>query len=238
MPSDKAKRHGRRNATSDRNRDRALRTRPARKNILIVCEGKETEPSYFRGLIDAHRLHTVAVQRIEVKGVGRQGPALVTYAEGLQKRGADAYDEIWCVFDKDSLSSEEFNNAIAYTKSHRFLRTAWSNEAWELWYVLHFQFLDNAPTHGGRGVARDWYVHRLHSLLQPLGRTYYDKADRKLYEDLGTERRDTAIRHAIRLEKQNAAHGESHHRCVPGTTVHTLVQCLLEMAPENDQTSD
>jgi hypothetical protein len=225
---------GARRAVTSGDRDRSVGRRTPRERILIVCEGEETEPNYFNGLIAFHLLNTVTVaSRIEVRGTGRQGPSLVAFAQGLQRSGPDAYAEIWCVFDKDSTPPDDFNRGVLACAGHKYLRVAWTNEAWELWYVLHFLYLDNAPPAGPQGTARAWYRRKLDELLLPLGRTRYDKSDRGLYRDLGTQRRDQALARADKLQADNKHHGASYHLHVPGTTVHELVRRLLELAPEN-----
>jgi hypothetical protein len=216
-------------------RDRATDFRPTRERILIVCEGEKTEPNYFNALIRYHRLNTVFVDQgrqleVTVDGVGRVTRSLVEDAEQRQGRGVDGYHEIWCVFDKDSFPDDDFDNAVAKTRGHEFLRAAWSNEAFELWYVLHFEYLNTAPTRG-RGVVRNYYIERLHTLLRSLGRDRYHKNDESLYELLGASRRDQAVRNARRLLNEYPD-GTACHACKPATTVHELVERLLSYAPE------
>ena len=211
-------------------RDRVPDNRPLRRNILIVCEGKATEPNYFQAIIDAHRLNTVAVQ-VEVLGAGRNTLSLMDYALSLQKTGPDRYSQIWCVFDKDDFKADAFDNAIARTECHPVLRAAWSNEAFELWYVLHFQYLDAAPGHAA-GAARAYYNARLGTLLRPLGRGEYEKNDPTLYTLLGPQRLQTATEYARRLLAFHPS-GTPRHRCLPATTVHELVALLLSYAPEH-----
>ena len=47
----------------------------------------------------------------------------------------------WAVFDKDSFSSQRFNEAIAKALQAG-IDCAWSNEAFELWFLYHFQYVD------------------------------------------------------------------------------------------------
>lgn len=61
------------------------------------------------------------------------------------------FDVTWAVFDKDDFV--DFNEAIAYAKANS-INPAWSNEAFELWYYLHFQFLDTQ-------VGRHQYIEML-----------------------------------------------------------------------------
>jgi hypothetical protein len=211
-------------------RDRISDSRPQRQSILIVCEGEQTEPNYFQAIIDFHRLNTVILQ-VEVIGAGRGALSLTKYALDLQKKGVDRYAQIWCVFDKDDFKADAFDNAISRAEGHSFLRVAWSNEAFELWYVLHFQYLDAAPGYAA-GPARDYYKARLTDLLRPLGRAKYEKNDPTLYAALGPKRLQTAISFARRLQAFHPA-GIPCHRCIPATTVHELVELLLSYAPEH-----
>lgn len=229
-----------------RSRDRAMDFRPARERILIVCEGEKTEPNYFRGLIEYHRLNTVFLDNghqleVTIDGAGRATRSLVEYAARQQRRGRDHYHEIWCVFDQDSFPADDFDNAIARTRNHEYLRAAWSNEAFELWYVLHFEYLNSAPQREGK--PRAYYIERLHTLLQSLGREKYRKNDDTLYALLGEKRRDEARRRARKLMTEYPA-GTPCHACKPGTAVHELVERLLSYAPEtrieatDDQAAD
>ena len=113
---------------------REVATRQPEKTFLIVCEGTRTEPNYFRSF-------PVLSARIEVRGAGRGTLSLVHYAEDLLEDRQDEFDEIWIVFDKDSFSAVSFNNAIAYLESRydEGYRAAYSNEAFELWYLLHYE---------------------------------------------------------------------------------------------------
>ena len=217
-------------------RDRPVGTgpRPLQQNILIVCEGKQTEPNYFQAIINAHGLNTVTALQVDVVGAGRSTLSLTEYALSLQKKGASRYAQIWCAFDKDDFKADAIDNAIRRAEGHSFLRVAWSNEAFELWYVLHFQYLDSAPGHAA-GRARDYYTARLTDLLRPLGYSKYEKNDPTLYVSLGPQRLQTAISFARRLQAFHPA-GTPCHQRIPATTVHELVGLLLSYAPEH-QTS-
>lgn len=178
-------------------RDRVPGARSLRENILIVCEGTKTEPNYFKAIKTFHKLSTVDVG-VEVVGAGQSTLSLTDYALSLQKSGPGRYSQIWCVFDKDDFQPDAFDNAIARAQEHPVLRVAWSNEAFELWYVLHFQYLDTAPGRSG-GPAREYYKTRLNGLLRPLGRAKYEKNDPTLYSLFGPQRLQTAMENARRL---------------------------------------
>ncbi|MGH7862625.1 MAG: RloB family protein, partial [Candidatus Dormibacteraceae bacterium] len=117
----------------DRRRDyrrRKVDIRDPSPRILIVCEGTKTEPNYFRGF---------RVLSAEIIGEGYNTVSLVERAREL--RDADGpYDQVWCVFDHDSYSPGDFNAAVGNAESAG-IRVAYSNEAFELWYCLHFAYI-------------------------------------------------------------------------------------------------
>jgi len=80
---------------------RGLPKRKINSKILIICEGKKTEPIYFRGLKDHFRLNGV---NIEITGEGVNPRKIVKRAKDFhyrEKKSGDSYDKVYCVFDKD-----------------------------------------------------------------------------------------------------------------------------------------
>ena len=120
--------------------------------FLIVCEGKKTEPHYFKALINNF---ISAVREVTIEGEGRATVALVDRTQEikaeLERKIAMTFDRVWVVFDKDDF--EDFNEAIK--KAHKLgFHSAWTNEAFELWYYLHFEYLDT-------GISRSAYIEKL-----------------------------------------------------------------------------
>ena len=120
--------------------------------FLIVCEGKKTEPHYFKALINNF---ISAVREVTIEGEGRATVALVDRTQEikaeLERKNAMTFDRVWVVFDKDDF--EDFNEAIK--KAHKLgFHSAWTNEAFELWYYLHFEYLDT-------GISRSAYIEKL-----------------------------------------------------------------------------
>jgi hypothetical protein len=129
-----------------RRRDDLRRRRPftePRPHILVCCEGKVTEPSYFNGLKqEGHN----TLLHVEVKPGGSVPKALIDYAVNskhaaeknarAQKDDNLKYDEVWCVFDVDAhphlLDAKQKAEANG-------INTAISNPCFELWLLLHFQ---------------------------------------------------------------------------------------------------
>jgi hypothetical protein len=104
------------------------------ERLLIVCEGEQTEPNYFRSLRRHLRLQTV---QVVVEGIGKGHVSLVEDAIDRQRRDTDL-DEIWCVFDVETASdSQAFLAAVDKARRNQF-RLAVSNPAFEYWYLLHY----------------------------------------------------------------------------------------------------
>ena len=103
-----------------------------RGRILIVCEGKETEPNYFNSF---PKIDNVSVVTYGGEGCPSQ---VVEKASELRDNAQSPYDVVWVVFDKDDFT--DFKTAIdaAHEKE---IRCAWSNEAFELWFLYHFEIL-------------------------------------------------------------------------------------------------
>jgi hypothetical protein len=179
---------------------RLIKNKIVRDRILIICEGQETEKNYF----ESFRLPNV-----KVLGCGRNTNSLIEFA--IKEKRKDAYEQVWCVFDRDSFPAQNFNEAFFKAESEK-INIAYSNEAFELWYLLHFNYYETA-------FSRDRYEELLSSLLG----FKYQKNSRKIYESIKGLQTD-AIRNADRLmRKYNPCNPE---RDNPSTTVHKLVMLL------------
>lgn len=110
--------------------ERPVNTRALKERFLVVCEGEKTEPNYFKRFRVPGRI-------VDVYGAARNTVSLVR--ETLRLRDLEKYDQVWCVFDKDSFPSQNFNAAITLARAHN-IGVAYSNEAFELWYLLHFDY--------------------------------------------------------------------------------------------------
>ena len=202
------------------NSERKQGTRDQIVRFLIVCEGEKTEPNYFKAFIDNRRSE---VKEVNVKGCGCSTCQLINEAkkirEKLERERPVSFDRVWLVFDKDEF--KDFNKAIEDAKKEG-MNCAWSNQAFELWYVLHFQYLVT-------GVDRKQYIEMIEDKVRKASKNKkfeYKKNDEGFYQILqehGDE--EQAIKRAqklrkIRGEKKNyAAHN-------PRTEVDLLVDEL------------
>ncbi len=78
-----------------------------------------------------------------IKGTGKNTESLIDFTLKYRNRSNQKFDRIWAVFDKDSFTEEQFNSAIIRAEANE-INCAWSNEAFELWLLLHFQFVNHA----------------------------------------------------------------------------------------------
>ncbi|MDE7074876.1 MAG: RloB family protein [Odoribacter sp.] len=109
-----------------------------RCRILIVCEGEKTEPNYFKAFDQMQ--HGSMVYKVECEGGKINTMQVVEKAIELRNKAiasGNPYDTVWAVFDKDDFPASSFNEAIKKAEQEQ-IGCAWSNEAFELWYVFHF----------------------------------------------------------------------------------------------------
>ena len=207
---------GKNRNTSDYLR-RQTKTRETRKNFLIVCEGEKTEVNYFKAFTVPKKIEVM------VKGEGKNSLSLVNKAiqiiDNVNKD--DSFDQIWCVFDKDNCSKEQFNQAERLAKENN-IKIAYSNEAFEIWFILHFQYLDIA-------TSRSEYLTILTNQMQKYGllnkKEKYAKNREDMYEKLKPYQ-TTAITNAAKLIQDRDEAKKHPFDANPSTTVHELVQEL------------
>lgn len=187
--------------------------------FLIVCEGEKTEPFYFETLINSH---VSAVREVTIKGEGKGTVALIDKTceirDELKRKNAMCFDQVWAVFDKDDF--DDFNEAISRAKDCN-IRCAWSNEAFELWYCLHFEHLTS-------GISRSDYITKIEEHIRSKAGKKdfrYRKGCKDIYKLLqqyGSE--EFAKKNAKALRKLHFGTNYSKHN--PCTKVDLLVEEL------------
>lgn len=87
-------------------------TKQPNKVILVICEGEKTEKNYFQRLKECLKLTSVS---IKILPSPHPTPLqVIDYAEQKAKEISE-YDEIYCVFDRDTHS--DFDKALAKAKN-------------------------------------------------------------------------------------------------------------------------
>ena len=110
--------------------------------ILIVCEGRETEPRYFRSLQVAFRIRGMRVEVVPGSdGRGSPGRILKTALLHQKERQLDLSndDEAWCVFDTEQEGTHPDLQDVIERASRAHIQLAVSNPAFEYWYLLHYE---------------------------------------------------------------------------------------------------
>ncbi len=196
-----------------------------RRYYLIVCEGTKTEPNYFEGLKKNLPPGVIDTIDLEVEGTGHNTLTVIDDAqkisERLERLSGRIFDEIWTVFDRDSFPEKNFNNAI-FKGKEKGIYCAWTNEAFELWYLLHFQFFQHS-------MSRDDYKALIErELSRKMGRPFiYQKNSGEMFMLLQQHGdQEQAIKRAKQLETVFADRTDyaNHNPC---TKLHQLIEKLL-----------
>lgn len=188
---------------------RSQGTKDKREVFLIVCEGEETEPNYFKSF---------RMRKDVVVGAGANTVSVVERAIHERENHKKApFDQVWAVFDRDSFPKERFNSALQLADNEG-IKVAYSNEAFEIWYLLHFQYLDSA-------ISRQRYK----DMIEGHMKQEYKKNSPNMYDEL-EDKRETAIQNAENLlSKYNPPDPAEDN---PSTTVHKLVNELVKNSPD------
>ena len=189
------------------------------ERVLIVCEGKKTEPCYFRGLCQDLRLNPKNVV-IEDRKSGLDPKSLVTFAIETFKKDKD-FDHVFCVFDKDKHVS--YNAALDKIRATRLaggtiLHAITSVPCFEIWLLLHFTFTTHPFSAAGDDSNCALVIHELDRKGYIRG---YEKGCRDIFNVL-SDKLETAIHNTGKLENFHKTSQTDN----PSTKVHELVQYL------------
>ena len=215
--------------------------RELRKSVIIACEDSISSPLYFKMIIGK----LISEKKITPNSVviiphsGHTNPTgilenLKSYNEnGLNYKD---YEYKWIVIDRDSQynggghTKEDFNNALSCAKNKRrnlHIDVAYSNDSFELWYLLHFKYRDTA-------IMRDEIIQNVIEMLKKIephkfSRLTKDNIKQENYTkhifDTLLQYQSNAIKNAKKLLKY---YGENHNpeKDNPSTSIHELVHLL------------
>lgn len=227
-----AKRGKIKSKAEEEEKERPVRFRKYEYLFLIVCEDEQTEPAYFgtyKRRIPPETLY------LETVGAGRDPKRVVEFAvkekEILARKAKKEVDEIWVVFDKDdadknATTRQNFADAFSIAAKNRF-ETAYSNEVFELWFLLHFTDVDEKTP-----LTRAEIYQALKEIFQKIpGYESYEydqyKPNERTIEIVLNAGDGNAA--AAKAEKLLEYHGENAPiDANPSTKVHLLVQRLSE----------
>jgi hypothetical protein len=199
--------------------------RAQNKRYLIVCEGTKTEPHYFDELRDDLRIRPQVVRIAKNNGVSPDrvvAHALALYDEDAV--GGDAYDAVYCVFDRDRHTT--FDASVQRTKdlsaAGKPLLAITSTPCFEVWLLLHFGYTDQPFYAAGKKSVGDQVMT---ALKTKPGFSKYGKGQKGIFAQLKDQLGD-ALGHADQLRMHCSATGSIN----PATDINRLVLALQELA--------
>ena len=211
---------GRTGRDRDRRPARGAASKEPRRRLLVVCEGKCTEPEYFNALkrhlknpLMELQIHKERGDPKKIVEMAKKAQSVANERASLQHDSWLGFDEVWCVFDRDD--HEHFDAAVTKAEDNNFL-LAVSNPCFELWLLLH---LREPP--GAR--------HR--DDLKPLLRAElgHDYGKHPPFEVLKSGL-DDAIRRAERLDQEAKERGDPPRKNL-STGVYRLVRAMRSDGP-------
>jgi hypothetical protein len=217
---------GSRKRSQRRDFTRESRGRPEKTKILIVGEGQQTEPNYFRGL---RRDPSVSPRfAITVKpGPGYSAEAVVKEAmrrkKDAESKGEwEAFEEVWCVLDVEGPDKRDSLDAAVALARREGISLCLSNPSFEVWFLSHF--VRQARSYNDCGAV----MADLNKHWQELCGRDYQKNDDQMYGRL-RHLTGNAIANA-RWVRENHHGGTDMADANSSTEVYLLVRRLLEGA--------
>lgn len=200
---------------------RALGSKSPKPKILVVCEGKITEPRYFKDFTDWCGNALVTVTTVGGCGVPI---SVVERAIGEKaqlireaRKSKDSFDdhfEVWAVFDRDAHPKPQVPQAIALANKNK-IHIAYSNPCFELWGLMHYS-CEARPGHHCETQKKlktilDGYCHEKNPVLS--------------FEQLRSKY-TYAVSNSAKALRNRQDEGQIHGD--PSTTVHFLTERIRE----------
>lgn len=199
---------------------RKTASRAGLPSVLIVCEGRETEPNYIRGLCAKLKINMAAVS-IRRGSSKTDAAALVRLARNMFEADRD-YDRVFVVCDDDG--SDLGHARVLAAKKLRpidkqllTIDLIVSTPSFEYWLLLHFEY-SARPFASAAEVTRELRRHV----------TDYDKADLAIFGKVASGV-EIAVERVGQLKRDLEISGSAR----PNTDMHTLVEQLSSMTTKN-----
>ena len=234
------------------------RTADSLYTFIIFCEDEVSEIDYFR---------TFETEFIKINAIGKQKSKSINVnraivhclKEGfIKKDGTPNFGgtgiQVWCVFDRDGTVPQDtktdgdydFDSSIRWAQNNG-LNVAWSNDAFELWILLHFEdviFDSEEVKH------RSYYYQRLSNIFNSIETQNPDllrirafpmpieykaqlkskKLFRKIVLPHILQKTDDAIERAKTLELNHQSDPpKSYSEIAPCTLIYRLVEELIRL---------
>ena len=211
-------------------------------DIIIACEDSISSPTYFQMIINTLiEQKSITQDSFVIAKHKHTNPTgvlsdLKVYKDENGKAYKD-FDHKWIVIDRDSErvsggghNKEDFNNALKNAQSSRSnlnIEVAYSNDSFELWYLLHFEYRNTT-------ISRDEIIKQVIKRLKEIEPYKFSKLNKNnmkqesytksIFETL-KPLQSVAIRNAKKLlESYEDSHNPEKDN--PYTRVHVLISIL------------
>ena len=152
-------------------RDKARMIQP--EYHLIASEGTETEPQYFGAI--QRIINSKYRDRIQLKveGIGDNTVNLLMKVRQYVQNYGIVFKHVWIVYDTDDFPAENIDMVAQLCEEYSaqgetIYHAVWSNQCVELWYLLHFMYMDT-------DIDRSRYWPKLSDWLKNIGAGGYEK---------------------------------------------------------------
>lgn len=214
-------------------------------DIIIACEDIASSPNYFKTIIEKLKedKHITPDSFVIAKHKHSNPSGVLTDLKNHKTTNGKSYKDFthkWIVIDRDiervnggGHAKEDFNRALQQA-AHEKVKVAYSNDAFELWYLLHFVYR-NTP------ISRDALIDEVIKKLKWSDEKLFATLDKDSIKSATVAKaifqtllpmQEMAIKRAKKLldSYANTHNPESDN---PSTTVHLLVELLNTLFGEN-----
>ncbi|MDA8030047.1 MAG: RloB family protein [Alphaproteobacteria bacterium] len=184
------------------------------KRVLVVCEGKKTEPNYFEGLANELKIKTA---NIKITGESGSAPkSVVDHAKNLCQDAeniGNSFEEVYCVIDKDR--HPDYPNTLEQIRQleSKGFHAIPSVPCFEYFLLLHFKYTTK-PFPKCKHVESALKKHL----------PDYDKGDKNMFANFSGHL-ETAKTNAAK----SLAHANNSETDNPSTKAHELVQYMQDI---------
>jgi transposase InsO family protein len=113
--------------------------KPQRTKILVVVEGRVTEPEYIAAVKRSRRMDSIEV----LVEQGHTDPiGIVNHAKARRRQAGrtDPFDQVWCVFDVEAKLTQQARHGLREaldSATRADISIALSNPCFEIWLLWH-----------------------------------------------------------------------------------------------------
>jgi len=155
-------------------------------DVIIACEDSDSSPTYFDEIVNKLIKEKCITQNSLVVAKHRRTNPLGVLKDLIEHRCDNGktykdFEHKWIVIDRDIArvnggghSKEDFNRALQKAKKEK-VQVAYSNDSFELWYLLHFEYRDTA-------ILRDKILDRVIKKIKSINPHKFSSLDKKNYQ--------------------------------------------------------